>query len=389
MRVLKLSLLGVSAVALAACTSPSYIDQSDSAALADSASLDRIVYQVYAEFDDAPPRCVAILPFDLNAAKPNRSMDPSFVASLAGGARRGGAAGAASGADEFEGGADTSNESMDAATETQAESVRRAFYAHLSLHGQMDIELRRVDFVLARMPKDERTDLSRVGAALGCDALLIGKVTKFGSGFFGLYSSVAVGAEVRIVRARDGAVLWEGHHVARSRGGSVPVSPIGVVMSIVNAASNLSGEQFKRVTDDLARRLVSTIPDTWSDDPDVFAGYGDPRNYRFVVANALNLRGGPGKAYRIQERLDHRDVVEVVGPAFNKEWVPVKLRTGRVGYVSIRYLSDQPPALELAIAPRVSAATALAAAKSGSPVSCGFAARALHSTSEGIVAHTC
>ena len=135
---------------------------------------------------------------------------------------------------------------------------------------------------------------------------------------------------------------------------------------------------------------MSTIPDTWSDDPDVFAGYGDPRNYRFVVANTLNLRGGPGKAYRIQERLDHREVVEVVGPAFNKEWVPVKLSTGRVGYVSTRYLSDQPPALKLAIAPRVTAATALAAAaKSTSPASCGFAAPALQSTSEGIVADTC
>ena len=80
----------------------------------------------------------------------------------------------------MEGGADSSKASMKGTTERQAESVRRSFYAHLSLHGQADIELRRVDFVLARMQKDERTDLSRVGAALGCDALLIGKVTKFG-----------------------------------------------------------------------------------------------------------------------------------------------------------------------------------------------------------------
>ena len=359
MLVPKFMWLGASAVVLAACAAPTYVDQGDSAALAESTSLDRIFYQVYSEFDAAPPRCVAILPFELETAKSNPAPNPSPAASLAGGGRQG----AASGADEFGGGPAESAEYSKRLN--QAESVRRAFYAQLSLHGQADIELRRVDFVLSRMPAAERNDLARVGAALGCDALLIGKVTKFGSGFFGLYSSVAVGADVSIVRAWDGAVLWKGRHIARSRGGSVPVSPLGVVMSIFNAANNLGGEQFDRVTDDLARRLVSTIPDTWSADSEFFAGYGDPRNFRFVVADALNLRGGPGKAYRIQERLGRRDVVEVVGPAFNEEWVPVKLSTGRVGYVSTRYLSDQPPdvrpgarstpEVRLAIVPRAAA----------------------------------
>ena len=400
MGVPKLTWLGASAIVLAACASPSYVDQGDSAALAESTSLDRIFYQVHTEFAVAPPRCVAILPFELDTARSNSGANsgpnPSPVASLAGGARQGAPSGAASGADDFGSGPDESAEY--AKKLSQAEAVRRAFYARLSLHGQADIELGRVDFVLSRMPAAERNDLARVGAALGCDALLIGKVTKFGSGFFGLYSSVAVGADVSIVRAWDGAVLWEGRHVARSRGGSVPVSPLGVIMSIVNAANNLGGEQFERVTDDLARRLVSTIPDTWSTDLEIFAGYGDPRNYRFVVADALNLRGGPGKAYRIQKRLDHRDVVEVVGPAFNEEWVPVKLSTGRVGYVSTRYLSDQPPdvrltpEVQLAIAPRaaVSGAPARAAvATNTAAVPCGDAALALEGNPEtgDVVAH--
>lgn len=374
MLVPKFTWLGVSAFVLAACAAPSYVDRSDGAAQVESRSFDRIFYQVHAEFDAAPPRCVAILPFELETvhANPVEASDPnsSPLASFAGGGRQG----AASGADTFDNGPDGSDPSEEyIKRQGQAETVRRAFYAHLSLHGQKDIELRRVDFVLSRMLAAERNDLARVGVALGCDALLIGKVTKFGSGFFGLYSSVAVGADVRIVRAWDGAVLWDGSHVARSRGGSVPVSPIGVIMSIVNAANNLGGEQYKRVTDDLARRLVSTIPDTWSADSDVFAGYGDPSNYRFVVANALNLRGGPGKAYRIQERLGHRDVVEVVGPAFNDEWVPVKLSTGRVGYVSTRYLSDQPPSVRLAsevqlgIVPRATTSCGAAKAQKGEP----------------------
>ncbi len=386
MGVSKLTWLGASALLLAACAPPSYVDQGDSAALAQSTSLDRIIYQVHTEFAAAPPRCVAILPFELETVHPisqansgaNSGSTPSPVVGLAGSARQGAPSGAASGADDLESGPDESAEYTKKLS--QAEAVRRAFYAQLSLHGQADIELGRVDYVLSRIPAAERTDLARVGAALGCDALLIGKVTKFGSGFFGLYSSVAVGADVSIVRAWDGAVLWEGRHVARSRGGSVPVSPIGVIMSIVNAARNLGGEQFKRVTDDLARRLVSTIPDTWSAGSEIFAGYGDPRNYRFVVADALNLRGGPGKAYRIQKRLGHKDVVEVVGPAFNEEWVPVKLSTGRVGYVSTRYLSDQPP--DLRLVPEVQLAIAPRAAVSAAP--CGDAARALEGNPETV-----
>ena len=334
----KLASIGVTGFVLAACSAPLYVDRGD-ATQSDSTSLDRIVYQVHAGFVEDPPRCIAVLPFESHA---NSEQPVTGLASPT--------PGAASGSDQAPEIEDLAE--ADRPFIGSGESVRRAFYAQLSLQGREDIELGRIDYVLAQLSGNERSDYASVGAALGCDALLVGSVTKYGSGFFGLYSNVSVGADVRIVRAWDGEVLWEGEHVAHSRGGSVPVSPIGVVMSIFNAASNLGGEQITRVTNDVARRLISTVPDNWTTKSEVFAGYGDPRNYRFVKARSLNLRGGPGKTYRIQERLTSRDVVEVVGPAFNEDWVPVKLRDGRVGYVSTRYLSAQPPGKELAIAPR-------------------------------------
>ncbi|NQU58234.1 MAG: tetratricopeptide repeat protein, partial [Rhodospirillales bacterium] len=52
-----------------------------------------------------------------------------------------------------------------------------------------------------------------------------------------------------------------GKHVAQSHGGSVPLSPIGLAMGIVEASNNVREEQIYRIIDDLARRLVSTIPD--------------------------------------------------------------------------------------------------------------------------------
>jgi tetratricopeptide (TPR) repeat protein len=58
-------------------------------------------------------------------------------------------------------------------------------------------------------------------------------------------------------------VLWEGRHVAISHGGSVPLDPVGIAITLFDAASNVLGEeQILRVTDDLSRRLVSTIPDS-------------------------------------------------------------------------------------------------------------------------------
>ena len=94
-----------------------------------------------------------------------------------------------------------------------------------------------------------------------CPALMEGQITEYGSTFLGLYSRVAVGVDLKMVRAADGAVLWEGHHTASSNGGSIPLDPVGVAMAVADAASNMRDEQILRVTDDLARRLVSTIPD--------------------------------------------------------------------------------------------------------------------------------
>ena len=373
----KLASISATAFILAACSSPLYVDRGD-ATQSESRSLDRIVYQVNAGFVENPPRCIAILPFE--SASHVKQPD-----TFAGGPDHR-ALGAASGSDEAPETEDLAE--ADSPARAPGEAVRRAFYAQLSLQGREDIELGRVDYALAQLAAEERTDYASIGAALGCDALLVGSVTKYGSGFFGLYSNVSVGADVRIVRAWDGEVLWEGEHVAHSRGGSVPVSPIGIVMSIVNAASNLRGEQITRVTNDLARRLISTVPDNWTAKSEVFAGYGDPRNYRFVKAGALNLRGGPGKAYRVQYRLTSRDVVEVVGPAFNEDWVPVKLRDGRVGYVSTRYLSVRPPRQELAIAPRPTAARPAVVAASVDAASCAASKLATDSQAEEAVAKT-
>jgi tetratricopeptide (TPR) repeat protein len=139
--------------------------------------------------------------------------------------------------------------------------VRKAIYAHLAPQGRRVEKLARVDFILDQMEPADRGNLVLVGERLGCEALITGRVTEVSSHYYGIYSRVAVGADLKLVRAADGAVLWEGQHVAAIHGGGVPVDPISLAMGALDAATNVQDEQTFRVTDDLARRLVGTIPD--------------------------------------------------------------------------------------------------------------------------------
>lgn len=217
------ALLAIMAAALAGCGTPSYVDRGKGETASDIWP-NQVTFVLHESFRHSPPRCVAVLPLDMAAAG---QPEPAIA-------------------------------------------VRRVLFGHLAPQGRRSVALARIDHVVARMPEAERRDLGKVGAALNCDAIITGEVTQYGSDFLGLYSRVAVGAKLRMVRAATGEVLWEGEHVASSHGGSLPLSPIGVAMGIVDAAANMTEEQRLRVTDDLARRLVSTIPD------DTFTELDDP-----------------------------------------------------------------------------------------------------------------
>ncbi|MGE5476671.1 MAG: GNA1162 family protein [Bacteroidales bacterium] len=203
-------------LALAACGTPSYVDRGKGEEPS-AIRPNEVLFTLHDGFRTAPPACVAVLPLQVNVPENDLA--------------------------------------------EQAPLVRRVLFGHLAPQGRRGVPLARVDHVVGRMAADKRGDLRALGEALNCDALLTGEVVRYGSEFLGVYSRVAVGAKLRLVRAATGEVLWEGEHVATSHGGSLPLSPVGLALGIVDAAGNVSEEQHLRLTDDLARRLVSTIPD--------------------------------------------------------------------------------------------------------------------------------
>ena len=211
-------------LSLAACSDPIYVDRNAGLGPPDFWP-NQVVYRVGPQWKAAPPDCIAVLPLDV---ADGTSVSPEDAA-----------------------------------------RVRLALFAHLAPQARREVKLERIDHVLAEVPNGPERP-RRLGEALHCSALLTGAVTDYGSSFYGVYSSVTVGANLKLLRAVDGAVLWEGHHTASSRGGGVGLSAVGVAMGIFEAATNLRDEQILRVTDDLARRLASTIPN------DRIAAYEDP-----------------------------------------------------------------------------------------------------------------
>ena len=198
----------------AGCSAPTYIDSTverHDGVL----GLNPVIFAVQDAYKTAPPDCISVLPLTVKSpASPQ-------------------------------------------ATAEDAAKVRLSLYAHLATQSKRGVHPERIDRVLAEGKGDRMVLAER----LKCGTVIEGEVTEYGRTFLGIYSSVTVGADLRMVRLSDGALLWQGKHVAANRGGGIPLDPVGIAMGVVEAVDNIRDEQPLRVTDDLARRLVSTIPD--------------------------------------------------------------------------------------------------------------------------------
>ena len=206
--------LALIVIVLSGCSSPAFVNRG-AGERAGPLDIDPVSFTVHKEMKSTPPDCLLILPL-----KPRATGTPR-------------------------------------ATEEDAAKVRLSLFAHLSVQSRQLIRLERIDHVF----KEVGGDRKKLSEQLKCDAVMEGDVLEYGNTFLGIYSSVTVGADLKIIRSSDDAILWEAVHTAASRDGSIPIDPVGLVMGVVGAASNIREEQIQRVTEDLARRVSLTIPD--------------------------------------------------------------------------------------------------------------------------------
>ncbi len=152
-------------------------------------------------------------------------------------------------------------------TEEQAisEQVRKVFYNHFSSKPYTDVELTLVDRKVVEIEKSTGKKVADIApaevcAALGCDGLVYGKVTSFRKVFAALYSQLNVGAEVRMVDTKTGKEIFRIADSVSYHGGSIPMSPLGALMSALSAAINLREIQQVRIVNELCHKLNEKIP---------------------------------------------------------------------------------------------------------------------------------
>ena len=97
--------------------------------------------------------------------------------------------------------------------------------------------------------------------AMGCDAYVDTILVGPGRAYLVVWSQVRIGIEVKMVRARDGRLLWRARHVANRSEGGIPFTPIGVVVDGYSSTRfSADREIIDSVVDDAVRRLVASLP---------------------------------------------------------------------------------------------------------------------------------
>ncbi|MGR3220705.1 MAG: GNA1162 family protein [Candidatus Anammoxibacter sp.] len=224
-----------------------FLDQKDSANHGKKGTFDRI-YQLDPggdsfKYDDAfindPPRTIAILPFEnlvggniiLNGFTFNRGNKKS-----------------------------ESDWSW-----TYANRLRIYMYGHLVPREFDDMELFEIDAILHKLnivspEKLYSCSPQELGYILGVDALIYGKVTKYDSSYYGLYSKISVGLAIRCVSTKNAKLLFSAHETRSANEIRIATNPIDMFIAAVQNGISLRDLYRARASEEVCREIVLRIP---------------------------------------------------------------------------------------------------------------------------------
>ena len=141
------------------------------------------------------------------------------------------------------------------------EKVRQGVAGHLSVKRFTDVELHEIDARLADIANWHRLAPQDLGRQLNCDVLVYGLVSKSSNIYVGVYSQLALEGTLRVVGVSTGDVLLHETYTTRLRDLGLPLSPVGLVASMVRNLRTFSDTRFVRAIDDLSRNLAALVPD--------------------------------------------------------------------------------------------------------------------------------
>jgi Tfp pilus assembly protein PilF len=144
--------------------------------------------------------------------------------------------------------------SQDFSELNKVELVRRTLVGNLFQQNYTQVPLKTVDDFLNK-GADAKTLLRQTA----CDAVVSGKIYRFTNKSYVAASSTEVGLDLAIANV-EGEVIWNGRHLATSRDGSLPFSPLSLLSGVFLAQANASDEVALQMVDAAVRRLVDTLP---------------------------------------------------------------------------------------------------------------------------------
>ena len=182
-----------------------------------------------------------------------------------------------------------------------ADEVRRAFYNQFSSKPYGDIELSAVDARLLALDRGasaaslgkDKDGYRNFCQPLGCDGVISGRVIEFRKIFAGVYSEMAVVAEVSLINARSGEVVLTSREEATFREGGLSLSPIGLALSAMSAALNLRDIQRVRLVSELGYLIAKSIPEPLG------GGASSGPRILGILSNAAESPFGLGKVISI------------------------------------------------------------------------------------------
>lgn len=148
---------------------------------------------------------------------------------------------------------------------TYANRLRTYFYGHFVSREFEDIELYEIDAILNELKIDSANKLyscspQELGYVLNVDALIYGKVTKYQSYYYALYSKISVGLAIRCVSTKDAKLLFSAHEVRSAVEIRIATNPIDMAIASVQNGISLRDVYRARASEEVCRETVLRIP---------------------------------------------------------------------------------------------------------------------------------
>ena len=215
------------------------------------------------------------------------------------------------------------DDSEDFSALNKVELVRRTLVGNLFQQNYTQVPLTTVDGFL-----NGGADAKALLSQTACDAVVSGQIYRFTNKSYVAASSTEVGLDLVIANV-EGEVIWSGRHLATSRNGSLPFSPLSLLSGVFLAQANASDEVALQMVDSAVRRLVDTLPPQ-NEAPIAFA-----KNER-----AVQELFTPAKAIKNQETPNASDLLRLGQYEAAIQAAKIELQLGKNEYQNLVIIGD-------------------------------------------------